>query len=417
MAFIPICQAFVKQFILPAFRGQFRAEWPLQSSMLRSVPRGKDLDIKTIVERVRLTELSLSTLRGKQKDLFGTELDENTLMAIAQHFGFPTPLLDFTKSPGIAAFFATLGARNLKGDEPICGVIYYLRLNEEKRIEKPGVEIDFPLLELTEVHLGELQFIEPNIPDEDNRIKRQQGFFINGFDPFALQNYIINQIFFWQQPGEVFEDPRNGIDESTLLPDHTQLTYIAESIRNDFAKNRGPGLSRSIAEIKLPQQGIIGTQGSLLRSQIEDSSKFFRKLNEILHDIAGIDGCEALTGILHKHFLEIRNEKYVGQIPVGGGTEAMDSPLFTTIKELAEWADLGLRSLWDYIVAKLDGGPGEYDSGHPTNAPEPIVKSKRQIIVFSTALFLAGWEHLRYVDGKKARRLVLEAVSVLENCN
>src|SRR2546428_3825483 len=94
------------------FRGQSNANWRLNNTLFRSSSKAQ-LNLKSLIERVQLTETFLTELRRNQQIYFNAKLEEQELLAIAQHFGFSTPLLDFTKSHRIAAFFATLSARNL----------------------------------------------------------------------------------------------------------------------------------------------------------------------------------------------------------------------------------------------------------------------------------------------------------------
>lgn len=392
------------------FRGQFSARWPLESSLLRPPTDRRRLDVQTLVERAKTTEAFIRELRMQQSELFGKELDERSLLAIAQHFGFPTPLLDFTRSLKIAAFFATQESRNMHGDEPICGVIYHIDLEIRDRLDRPGEELGLPLLELLDISIGELEMVEPDIPSKDDRIRRQQGIFIGGFQVHDLSGFEVDRILFWQRPGVMFEDPRNGVDQQTLLPDRTPLTDLA---RRGLESCESTSLESCLGVVELPQPGVIGSQGSLLRSQIRSAVDFFSGITDVLTGCGLYEETENIVSILRSYLHDIRDEKYVGSIPKDGSTKAIPKALFMAVASLAEWSQTNEGALWGFVNGHLNGAPSEYDYGHPVSSEMPPISSVRDRIVVAVVLYLAGWEHLRHVDGKRARGLAAEARHLL----
>ncbi|MDQ4627791.1 FRG domain-containing protein [Janthinobacterium lividum] len=92
------------------FRGQ-RHTFPIQPSIFRT-----DVD-KQDAER-KLNSFA-SWVHGTP-DLSSLHRNENALLAVAQHYGIKTPLMDFTSSPRIAAFFATDGGNNGDTGTIIC---------------------------------------------------------------------------------------------------------------------------------------------------------------------------------------------------------------------------------------------------------------------------------------------------------
>jgi hypothetical protein len=106
------------------FRGQYSAEWGLAPTLMRPVRNG--LDIDELEERLRRTRRFIAALRRRADELFSCKLSDDELLAIAQHFGFPTPLLDYTRSLRVAAFFAT--SHPPEDGTGGIGVIYFLRL-------------------------------------------------------------------------------------------------------------------------------------------------------------------------------------------------------------------------------------------------------------------------------------------------
>jgi hypothetical protein len=88
------------------FRGQSQDNWKIESSLtrlLRNSELVRDLDI---FEQTQLKDFKLKS-RGLGLDLSNMKDDE--VWAIGQHFGLATPLIDWTNSPFVAVFFAIIG--------------------------------------------------------------------------------------------------------------------------------------------------------------------------------------------------------------------------------------------------------------------------------------------------------------------
>jgi hypothetical protein len=86
------------------FRGQADARWPLKSSLTRHIEVSK-----VCQEAWDLQESRIRRIFQRKSHLFIDDVpqnDEIEWLALMQHHGAPTRLLDFTWSPYVAAFFA-----------------------------------------------------------------------------------------------------------------------------------------------------------------------------------------------------------------------------------------------------------------------------------------------------------------------
>lgn len=93
-----------------AFRGQSDASWPLLSALPRRL-----LHIDVPREQWRQREERATRIFRRKAHVYFPDRavldDDLRCLAIMQHHGAPTRLLDFTKSPFVAAFFALEQAR------------------------------------------------------------------------------------------------------------------------------------------------------------------------------------------------------------------------------------------------------------------------------------------------------------------
>lgn len=85
------------------WRGHSRDTWQLKPSLDRLLrDTGKAGDDQAVREHLDRFELAVRGRRGANP----TRLTKEELWALGQHYGLPSPLLDWTASPFVAAFFA-----------------------------------------------------------------------------------------------------------------------------------------------------------------------------------------------------------------------------------------------------------------------------------------------------------------------
>src|SRR5512134_31011 len=118
------------------FRGQANAEWTLRSSLSRHI------EVSKVTDQVwELQERRIRRIFRRKSHLFLDDLpqdDELEWLALMQHHGAPTRLLDFTWSPYVAAFFALERAR---GDAAIWAINLPLLWSIHERHRIGGVNM------------------------------------------------------------------------------------------------------------------------------------------------------------------------------------------------------------------------------------------------------------------------------------
>jgi hypothetical protein len=387
------------------YRGQFRALWGLDCTLLRPLG-GRPLDLAELMKRVSITERFLAEARARQDELFGTEMDEDSLLAIAQHFGFPTPLLDFTSSLRIAAFFATLGAEKLDSDESPIGVIFYQTsgLPSEERAE--NTSRDSKLHDLAGIRVGTLRVIRPRLTDADDRIGRQKGVFIAGYRANDLQAVGIDRVYFKQRAGLKFEDSRAGVSREQLLAENTRVSRFAFSIKASQPQSHIPP-SHLIGQTKVNDSNIVGSAGARLGWHMNFGPRFLNDLDQNAKAI-GIDSLAGtMNDLIGQYFSLAHVEADAHQIPNEAELGSRIEPLRDTVSTLESTVGLSDGEIWRIIRDHLPAG---FEAGGHLDIRVPDNWDEAARLGLSCALFLAGWEHLRTVGGWKAQELVQTAM-------
>lgn len=138
------------------FRGHASENWKLESTLKRKVNNSgvKDLEEKTL-ERFKKHCLGR---RGHNPP----KLSESEWWALGQHFGLDTPLLDWSDSPYVAAFFA-FNSENAETENVVVWLLFR------------GVNDNNGVKNLKSEH--HLEFLTPYL-DENARLINQRGLFV-----------------------------------------------------------------------------------------------------------------------------------------------------------------------------------------------------------------------------------------------
>lgn len=146
------------------FRGQRSEHWKLESTLTRltkSKPKEEKEDIANLI-----MAKFLFAARGRRGSS-PTQLSRDDVWSLGQHHGLATPLLDWTTSPYVAAFFAFAENRDVAdGDTAVWAIHHYSVTKKSEELKNPDSDGN-----------ATIRHINP-LTDENARLVNQSGCFL-----------------------------------------------------------------------------------------------------------------------------------------------------------------------------------------------------------------------------------------------
>jgi len=161
------------------YRGQRQLNWKLEPTIDRIIIKDKRLTKSNFRKRhLDRFKLAVRGRRGANPQQFQ---DENFWWALGQHHGLITPLLDWTESPFVAAFFAfEKDDPEFKGSRVIYALSRNAIIKKSKEIQK----------EYTDMHRPPITEIISPLLEDNARLVNQRGLFTRSPDGVDLEKWV-----------------------------------------------------------------------------------------------------------------------------------------------------------------------------------------------------------------------------------
>ena len=227
------------------YRGQLDASWKLQTTFHRIVGRkGLTLSLNDYLTKViPVVHYYVSAWHNEIINIKDPN-EFSSFLSLLQHYGFPTPLLDWTMSPYIAAYFAF---REVDDVTPQCSnvKIFIFDFNEWT------ISFQQPL-DLSKIDLF-VSVIVPYARYNQRIVNQQGGYTVTNVSDMAQHiinnSKIKNKTFLYEYTFSVKERPQvmrelnlMGINEMSLFP---SVDGICKTMREMFFSKDEVGLTPS----------------------------------------------------------------------------------------------------------------------------------------------------------------------------
>lgn len=148
------------------FRGQGSSDWELISSFDRSY-QSFDYKTRKTAEKTLIDKFKALVTKWEGKERF-TGYSEEQIISVAQHYGIPTRLIDWSYSIYVASFFAFAHVSDYNG----CVAIWVIDTNHEIWQGEYGVSI-----------------VEPYVSENIRQLHQKGAFCVNNSPEITLEQY------------------------------------------------------------------------------------------------------------------------------------------------------------------------------------------------------------------------------------
>jgi hypothetical protein len=232
-------------------RGQSNHEWPLQTTFHRIADKRITLEqyLNVIIPEIHY---HICATQNEILDLT-KEAEFGAFLGLLQHHGFPTPLLDWTISPYIAAYFAF---RDVKDNEPQSDYVKVFVFDHKlwtASFQQP--------LNLREMQIRYVSVIRPYARFNPRVIPQQSAFtvtnvsdmeaYIRECEKFSGKRFLYKIIIDVHEKTQIMRDLHlMGINEMTLFP---TIDGICRALASQFFSPDTIGLTPSQLQILLEE--------------------------------------------------------------------------------------------------------------------------------------------------------------------
>jgi hypothetical protein len=238
-------------------RGHANDKWELKTTFHRESTHNGMTLLQYLDIIIPEIQYHISAVRDEIIDL-SKEKEFGAFLALIQHHGFPTPLLDWTVSPYIAAYFAFREVNDLHPSSEYVKIYIFDYMEWTKTFQQP--------LNLRDMTTKYVSVFRPYARFNPRIIPQQGAFTVTNVDDMEIyilsrgtekkKDFIyIAKISVKEKPHIMRELNLMGINEMTLFP---SVSGICRSLKAHFfsADIVGPTLNEMLENMNKPKSGI-----------------------------------------------------------------------------------------------------------------------------------------------------------------